>query len=502
MHDYDVGAINLSVPPPSAVLQSYRPAVLVRNNGVHDALASGTLRIYGPAGLLIFTTEIYSGTIAPGNSEPAQATDYWTPPAIGRYQVIAYVSCPLDQYEPNNNLAPCFVDVTGAPPPPPPGVPLHAAQHEDGGADEVLIDGLHGKLADAQTPLAHKTSHQVAGADALNVSGLQGILAQGQPLADHRISHENGGGDELNVEALQGELWNKQKPKTHANEAHDPNYAITPHGNEAHDPDYVSTAVLQAHQGAETAHEVAENLEQLAHKGEPDGYPELDEYGHVPPERLGTWTTPPPAADKALTPAGIWDYPTPAAHHESHESGGDDEISIADLPGVLADPQKAQFLSNPGGYVGIAGGAPETTIASISIPVSYLNQQAVLALKAHGYFSTTPSPGQILHLRLNIGGSNYADLAYALPIAETLAKIVLLADLVLLPTNQIQGFLTLLATPSVAAFTAKIHPFPSPYIYNPSNVVAITLTVLFATADAGTGIAVSASSALSYTNQL
>jgi hypothetical protein len=238
MADFDVGAVSLSVPPASAVIQSYRPAVSVRNNGVHDALAVGSIRIYHAAGLLIYTSELYSGTIAPGETKPAQAVDYWLPPAIGKYQVIAYVTCINDQYEPNNNLAPVFVDIIPGEPEPPTPVQMHAAQHEEGGGDELNIDGLHGRAVDAQTPIAHKTSHQVAGSDALNVTGLPGILADRQPIAEHHEEHEDHGTDELNVDDLHGVLYNLQKPQVHANEAHDPNFSAKPHGNADHDPNF------------------------------------------------------------------------------------------------------------------------------------------------------------------------------------------------------------------------------------------------------------------------
>ena len=65
MADYDVGVTGLSVPPASAVVQQYRPAVSVRNNGVHSALATGYIRIYS-AGQLIETFEVFSGSIPPG----------------------------------------------------------------------------------------------------------------------------------------------------------------------------------------------------------------------------------------------------------------------------------------------------------------------------------------------------------------------------------------------------------------------------------------------------
>jgi hypothetical protein len=468
-HDYDVGAISLSVPPASAVIQSYRPAVLVKNNGIHDALAVGSLRIYSPAGLLIFTTEIYSGTIAPGETEPAQAVDYWTPPALGLYMFIAYVTCINDQYEPNNSLPPSHVDVTAAPPPPPPPVQAHASQHEDGGQDEVNIDGLHGKTADAQTALAHKLTHQAAGSDQLDVSGLPGILAQGQPIADHHTSHELGGGDQLWVGGLHGELTDNQPAKVHDNAKHNPNYTtVTDFGNHLADTTDV--------------HEVATNLEHIAHKGEPDGYPELDEYGHVPPPQLAVWTTPPPANDKALLPNNTFGYPFPAAHtatehddtveatankeqangypgldettriararlaqapagapdsdmaprydgdwgrtkpsyhHNSHETGGDDEISIAGLSGKAADAQDPtghHVSHEPGGSdpISIAydvpwsnanqfiiyGDSAESTIAQLVAAAKWMNQGFGSVLRAWGILHAENSPSGYLTIRM------------------------------------------------------------------------------------------------------
>lgn len=182
--DYDIGITGLTVPPTSATKSTYRPAVSVRNNGIHDALASGVLRIYA-AGQLIFTSEIYSPTIAPGETKDAQAVDYWTPEAEGTYMVIADASTPLDQYEPNNHLNPTTIIVTGEPPPPPTPVTPHASQHEDGGLDEVSIDGLKGRTADQQEPLAHATRHQAGGTDPMNVGGLLGELADPQPTKAH-----------------------------------------------------------------------------------------------------------------------------------------------------------------------------------------------------------------------------------------------------------------------------------------------------------------------------
>lgn len=56
----------------------------------------------------------------------------------------------------------------------------HSARHENGGADEISVEGLSGLLADAQTPLAHATSHQNNGTDEIDVTGLSGLLADPQ----------------------------------------------------------------------------------------------------------------------------------------------------------------------------------------------------------------------------------------------------------------------------------------------------------------------------------
>ena len=55
-------------------------------------------------------------------------------------------------------------------------IPLHAKTHQDGGADEISVAGLSGKLADAQTPSAHKASHQDGGSDEISLTGLDGSL--------------------------------------------------------------------------------------------------------------------------------------------------------------------------------------------------------------------------------------------------------------------------------------------------------------------------------------
>jgi hypothetical protein len=201
MADYDVSVIGLTVPAATAPLAQCRPVVSVRNNGLHDAVASGYIRIYS-AGLLIFESELYSDTIGPGLTRPASAVDYWTPPAEGTYTVQGYVSCPLDQVEPNNNLFPTTIVVSGTEPEPPTPVQAHASQHESGGADELSIEGLPGRAADDQTPITHATNHMNAGIDRLDVTGLPGILGEAQNPKLHAAAHKIGGADLVDVLGL------------------------------------------------------------------------------------------------------------------------------------------------------------------------------------------------------------------------------------------------------------------------------------------------------------
>ena len=74
----------------------------------------------------------------------------------------------------------------------------HKVSHQDGGTDEITVEGLAGELAAEQksawakvsgkpgtfTPSAHKLSHQNGGADEISVAGLAGETAE---LAAHKI---------------------------------------------------------------------------------------------------------------------------------------------------------------------------------------------------------------------------------------------------------------------------------------------------------------------------
>ena len=112
------------------------------------------------------------------------------------------------------------------------GVPTHKTSHQDGGSDEISVEGLAGELTAEQksawaqvsgkpstfTPGAHKTSHQDGGADEISVAALAGVLTESQPSSwpqvsgkpstftpePHKTSHQIGGTDEINATGLTG----------------------------------------------------------------------------------------------------------------------------------------------------------------------------------------------------------------------------------------------------------------------------------------------------------
>lgn len=333
MADYDVGVIGLSSPPSSAVVTSYRPAVSVRNNGIHDAIASGYLRIYA-AGLLVFETEVYSGTLSPGSTGTADAIDYWTPPAEGTYIIQGYVSTPLDQVEHNNNLAPVTVIVSGEEPPEPPTVPLHASQHEEGGSDPINVDGLPGVLKDHQLPSAHAAQHQAGGDDAINIGGLAGVAGDAQtPIV---------------------------------------------HGNAHHNPDMATSAELTAHAGSAAAHTAAANLANRETTGPLTG--------RVPQAQiqLGTAAQEDPSDDPdamALRVDRDMGYVNPAHHAYKHGPTGHDPTSIGLCLGenILVPPLAAD-------------------LATITVPEAWLTDHLVIIMQVFGHLILNPGGTLDLHL--------------------------------------------------------------------------------------------------------
>lgn len=331
--DYDCGVTGLSSPPASAVMTQYRPAISIRNNGIHNAIASGYLRIYS-AGLLVFESEVYSGTLAPGATGTADALEYWTPTIEGKYIVQGYVSTPLDQVEPNNNLAPVTIDVTGAEPPVPPTVPLHAAQHEEGGTDPLNVEGLHGVLADRQLAQAHAAQHQAGGTDALNVGSLQGILAQDQPAQIH--------------------------------------------DNTRHNPDMCTASELTAHQDSHAVHTSADNLANRDISG--------PHAGLVTDTQLAPTTEvadPGDDPDKAGLRVGRDWGPVNAVHHAAkHEVGGLDEIKV---PSILSGISRNVVTLPASGQI---------TIVTTELTAAMAKEGTIALLESMGTVTTVGGVGQ------------------------------------------------------------------------------------------------------------
>ncbi|NHJ85921.1 MAG: hypothetical protein FK734_10695 [Asgard group archaeon] len=56
----------------------------------------------------------------------------------------------------------------------------HKTSHQDGGSDEITVNGLSGVLAQPQTPVLHASRHNYDGDDSLNLTNLSGILINAQ----------------------------------------------------------------------------------------------------------------------------------------------------------------------------------------------------------------------------------------------------------------------------------------------------------------------------------
>jgi hypothetical protein len=187
----------------------------------------------------------------------------------------------------------------------------HAASHQDGGGDEINVQGLSGILADPQTPAAHKTSHETGGGDVMSVAGLSGTLADPQTPSAHASSHQNGGGDEISVEGLSGALADPQTPTGHATVHQDGGGdEMSVQGLSGVLADKQDASKIQGHAVNETA---IGNDKILVYKTTGDQF--------------------------VYEQKGI-----PAAHGSSHQEGGGDEISVAGLSGLLADKQDASKI--------------------------------------------------------------------------------------------------------------------------------------------------------------
>lgn len=80
------------------------------------------------------------------------------------------------------------LDNAGDPRPP----TAHGATHENGGGDEINVDGLSGLLADPQTPLGHAATHAPGGSDPLATAAavaVGGANAEGSATSFARADH-------------------------------------------------------------------------------------------------------------------------------------------------------------------------------------------------------------------------------------------------------------------------------------------------------------------------
>jgi hypothetical protein len=260
MPDFDVAAVGLSAPPAEAFKTAYRPAISVRNNGIHPADVVGYIAIIDrTTGLQVFYSQVLLLALGVGLTKPAPALEDWTPDSVGYYLAYGYVTTDHDTVPQNNNLAPTTFHVGPGEPPTPVVVPPHAPQHEDGGSDELQVDGLVGKLADPQDPDEHAASHQLGGPDQLSIGGLSGKAAEAQT------------------------------PETHSNAYHNPTMA--------------TSSELTAHQGATAVHSAATNLANRQTTG-------LDA-GLIPAAQLSDRSLVDPAGNRYLRDDQYWHCPMP-----------------------------------------------------------------------------------------------------------------------------------------------------------------------------------------------
>ena len=350
MADYDVAVTELSSPPPSAVKTTYRPAVRIRNNGIHDALASGILRVYS-AGRLIFTTEIYSAVIPPKETREAQAVNYWTPETEGSYLVIADATCPLDQVETNNHLSPTTIIVGPGEAPVPPVVTQHAAQHEEGGTDQISIDGLRGEAYDPQPPKDHVSRHEQGGSDELSVGGLHGQLADAQPTEDHGNEHHT-----KTFETVSG-----------------------------------CTAQIGTHNSSTAPHPGTTNLEYVERKGAENGYAPLDSDSLVPAENL-----PPITSHGNELHTTSEDYPVLISATDEGAPGSSEAVARADHKHRGSGPIAVNDTLN-------VGPTPGVDLISFETTANFINNRRMVLDAAVAFKCITGTSPTTLTVDLLMG---------------------------------------------------------------------------------------------------
>jgi hypothetical protein len=368
MADYDVAAVALASPPQSTPPATYTPAIYVKNNGLHDATASGWLSFYRKStGVLVAQFNVASGTIHPGATGNATATgtlDLSAEPVGAQFVVTGYVTTANDQVPGNDPLAPLTITISAEPPPPPPPVEAHASQHEAEGNDTISVEGLTGKLADAQQPTAHAADHEETGGDELNVDGLHGALADAQTPSAHHSTHEPGGsdaiagiepgphaathgpegGDPVDVTGMPGLLADDQNPTTHDNDRHSTEYI------DGYGCTEIANGVVEGHNLDTNPHDAATSLEHSANKGAAEGYAPLDAAATVPTANLGTGE---PSSSTFLRGDKFW-APVPTA---VVEDGPSITPKLFAAQGTASKPGRSDFQPNTAGIGKLAEGA-------------------------------------------------------------------------------------------------------------------------------------------------
>lgn len=285
MADYNVKALALAVPADPSTQGTYAPAISVQNVGIHDADVTGQVTIYNAdTGAQVFTSLVELYGLKPGETGNAVATDTWTISANGNFFAYGFVTTPGQNDPQLGQLPPSDFVISGSPPVPPEPVAAHAVQHEDGGSDEIDVDGLPGVLADAQTPTAHAATHQ------------------------------NGGDDQISIDGLSGTLASPQQPQIH--------------GNTYHNPTMATLTELTSHEDATTAHPDATNLANRETTGNRVGLVPQAQLaaGEIEPEE---WQDP---EEFALRKDDFYGPTEPIIHGSRHAPGG---VDPTPLPGVI-----------------------------------------------------------------------------------------------------------------------------------------------------------------------
>jgi hypothetical protein len=232
----------------------------------------------------------------------------------------------------------------------------HKTTHQDGGTDEISVQGLAGLLADGQTPLAHKTSHQDTGTDEISVTGLSGTLADDQHIIDSEavsamgtkansnpLNHDRYADSEALAAAVQAGAITDGVTKAPTHDAvYDVAALLLDHSTRHEDGglDEISAAGLTGVL-ADDQHII--DSEAVSAMGAKANSNPLNHDRYADSEALAAAVQAGAITDgvtKAPTHDAVYDVKVMTEGHKTrHQDGGSDEISVAGLSGVLADPQ-------------------------------------------------------------------------------------------------------------------------------------------------------------------